>query len=207
MFESFSQLHLYVFDADRIPLLICALLLTSVIGMITGPFRGNAYPFFWQIVEFVTGYIGDRIDRPHRNKGDLMFRGFLLCAIALFLCLLFSEFIEIYILGSGSEYYEILLVSLCLSSGAIWFSLLQLYFAMEKQGKAVGAYYSIARTGLCNLNQLDDFGIARSAIDLSAVSFDKAIVAPAIWYLIGGMPALLIYSTLSALSWRFGKKV
>ena len=76
MFESFSQLHTYVFDAERIPVLIVAMLVTVIVGMITGPVRGNANPFIWQILDVFLGGIGDRMNRKHRKKGDLIFRGF-----------------------------------------------------------------------------------------------------------------------------------
>ncbi|MDH5723664.1 MAG: cobalamin biosynthesis protein [Alphaproteobacteria bacterium] len=205
MFESFSQLHTYVFDADRIPVLIAAILITGVVGMITGPLRGNAYPFFWQIIDALFGSIGDKMDRPHRKKSDLVFRGFLLTAFVLFLCLLMGKSLE-HLFFLKSDLYEIITVSLFLSSGTIWFSLLQLYFALDKQGRSSGAFLNIARTTRTNLNSVDDFGITRSAMGLSAISLDKALVAPSLWYLIGGLPLLIIYSALSALAWRLGKK-
>ncbi len=205
MFDSFSQLHTYVFDADRIPLLIGAVMVTVVVGVITGPLRGNAYPFFWHIIDSFFGSIGDKMDRPHRRKGDLVFRGFLLTAFVLFLCLLIDKALG-HLLFLKNDFYEIFAISLFLSSGTIWFSMLQLYFALEKQGSSSGAFLNIARTTQTNLNSVDDFGITRCAMGLSASSFDKALVAPSLWYLIGGLPFLIIYSTLSALVWRFGKK-
>lgn len=205
MFESFSQLHTYVFDADRIPLLIAAILVTVVVGMIAGPLRGNAYPFFWQVIDGFFGGIGDKMDRSHRKRGALIFRGFLVTAFVLVITLLAAKALE-HFLYLKNDLYEIIIVSLFLSSGAVWFSLLQLYFTLEKQGSSSGTFLNIARTTQTNLNNIDDFGITRYAVGLSANSFDKAMVAPALWYLIGGLPLLVIYCTLSALAWRFGEK-
>ncbi len=206
MFESFSQLHTYVFDAERIPVLIVAMLVTVIVGMITGPVRGNANPFIWQILDVFLGGIGDRMNRKHRKKGDLIFRGFLLTAFILFLSSLFGKYFDFYFIPAGHSTYEIILISLCLSSGAIWFSLLRLYFTMDKQGKASGAFFDIARTTRTNLNSVEDHGITRCAMGLSATSLDKSMIAPSLWYLIGGVPLLLIYSALSALAWRFGNR-
>lgn len=190
-------------DADRIPELVAAIFLTMVIGMITGPVSGNANPFVWSFVDLFLGKLGDKMDKASRKPADLMFRGFLLTAFALFFVLICSR-----IIGHLSEIYsytEFFILCLCLSSGAIWFALLRLYFALEKQGQAKGAFYAISCSTRIDLNSTDDFGITRVAMGYAATGFNKGLVAPSIWYLIGGLPAALIYSVLAALAWRFGK--
>lgn len=101
---------------------------------------------------------------------------------------------------------EVFFLSLALSAGTLWFALYRLYVAIEKKEVGKGAYYSVATTSRKNLSNADDFGITRVAMGLSAKIFDKGIVCPVFWYLIGGLPLALIYSVLSALAWRFGKE-
>lgn len=197
------QLHASIMDADRIPALAAAIFITMVIGMITGSVAGNANPFIWGLVNLFLGKLGDRMDKLNRKSADLMFRGFLLTIFALFFILVCSRIILR--LSIVFPYMEMLVLCLCLSSGAIWFALLRLYFALEQQGKAKGAFYAVSRSTRIDLNSTDDFGITRVAMGYAATGFNKGLVAPSIWYLIGGLPAVLVYSVLAALAWRFGK--
>lgn len=44
---------------------------------------------------------------------------------------------------------------------------------------------------------LDEAGVARSAIESAAENFSDGVVAPAFWFLIGGLPGILIYKTVN----------
>ncbi len=200
---TFSDIHAYLMDADRIPYLVAAILLTVVVGMITGPLSGNANPFFWAVMDKAFGGIGDRIDRKNRKAADLFFRGFLFCSVLLFLILLFGRLVVMY--TEQSSYLEVLIISLCLTSGSVWYMVLKLYFALTQDGKAKGGYFGLSRSSRVDLNTTDDYGITRVGLSYSAISFDKGLVAPSFWYLVGGIPFLLIYSTLSFCAWRYGK--
>ena len=200
---TFSDIHAYLMDADRIPYLVAAILVTIVVGMITGPFAGNANPFFWWIMDKAFGGVGDRIDRKNRKSSDLFFRGFLFCSVLLFLTMLFGRVLVMW--ANQSSAAEVLIVSLCLTSGSVWYMVLKLYFTLTQEGKAKGGYYGLSRSSRVDLNSTDDYGITRVGVSYSAISFDKGLVAPGFWYLVGGIPFLLIYSTLSFCAWRFGK--
>ena len=188
-------------DPDRIPYLIAAILLTVVAGMITGPVAGNANSFIWWFFDALFGRIGDRMDRVNRKKTDLEFRGLLFIVVLLLFALLSGQAMNS-VFGPTEE---LVLVALCLTSGSVWYILLKLYFALYKTGKVEGAYYGLSRSSRVDLNSTDDFGITRVGLNFAAVSFDKGLVAPSIWYLIGGVPALLIYCIVSYAAWRFGK--
>lgn len=199
MVDFITNIHESFFDADRIPLLVIAIILTVIGGMITGPYRGNANPFMWWVMDQLFGRLGDRMDKISRPRGDLIFRGFLLCALLLFFALLFGKYVAF------GSYAEIFVLSLLLSSGSVWFVLLRLYFAMDQNGSIDGAYYGLSRSSRFDLNSVDDYGIVRNAMGYSAVAFDKGMVSPSLWYLIGGLPFVFIYCVLSFFSWRFGR--
>lgn len=206
MKEIYTQLHAQIMDADRIPFAIAALFLTIAMGMISGPIRGNANPFIWQIYDGLFGFLGDRMDNTSRQKGDLVFRGFLLTCLACVSSFLLGK----YLLSALGFYIdkaliELVFVSICISSGAIWFVVLRLYFALQNNGSARGAFYGLSRSSRIDLNSTDDFGITRTGLCFLAVSFDKGLVAPLFWYLVGGIPVLSLYTCLAAMAWRFGK--
>lgn len=206
MNEYLTQLNALLIVPDRIPVVMFSVIISMVAGMIAGPIRGNANPFLWIFYELVWARAGERMDKPGRPRGDLVFRGFLFAAFGV---------VFAFILGRGAGdmaaayadggVTEIAFVTLALTSGAVWFILLRLYFAMEQAGSAKGAYYGLSRSTRLNLTSTDDFGIVRAGVGFAGVSFDKGLVAPAFWYMIGGLPILAVYSLLSAFAWRFGK--
>lgn len=206
--ENLIQWHAQLMDVDRVPILLSAILVTIVIGMISGPLAGNANPFSHGLISKIFGGIGTKLDRKNRPRADLAFRGFLLSAMAIFLAMLAGKALTPFPQSETYNPYrvaEILLLSLFLTSGTIWFVLLRLYFAIEQKQVGKGAFFAIARTTRTDLNESDEFGLNRTAMGFSARSFDKGLVSPAFWFLVGGFPLLFIYSTLTALSWRFGK--
>lgn len=204
--EIIEKWHTNLIDPERIPLIFAAFMVTSVVGMITGPLAGNANPLIWLIFSKFFGVIGDRLNKISRNISDLMFRGFLLTAFALFLALIAGKtLVDVAIIDPAYGLTEILILSGLITSGSVWFALLRLYFALEKQSVGEGAYYAISRSTRLNLTVTDDFGITRAGMGYAARSFDKGLVSPVIWYLIGGLPAAVIYSCLASLAWRFGK--
>lgn len=207
MADYMTMIHQTLFHPDRIPLAMAAILLAGIAGMVTGPLAGNANPFLWAIVDRTLGTIGGRLDRVQRQAGDLMMRGMMLTGAGLVL---------FYLLGQGAWQLartepmggatEIVLLALCLSVGSVWFSLLRLFFALKDKKKiSKNAYFTISRTTRTDLTSADDFTITRVGMGLAARSFDKGVVAPVIWYLIGGLPVVFIYTGLSAMAWRFGK--
>ncbi|MBV1865208.1 MAG: adenosylcobinamide-phosphate synthase CbiB [Rhodobacteraceae bacterium] len=46
-------------------------------------------------------------------------------------------------------------------------------------------------------HQLDETGVARSAIESAAENFSDAVVAPAFWFLLGGLPGILVYKLVN----------
>jgi adenosylcobinamide-phosphate synthase len=203
---SFEELHNIFIDPERIPIAVMALMLCAIIGIITGPMHGNANPFYWKFMNVSLGKFGTKLDRIQRSSRDLILRGLVLTILCLLLSFfvgsLLSQIVKHY---ESSVILEIFFLSLVLSSGTVWYSLLKLYFALSEQKLNKGAYYSIAVSTRVNLNNSDNFGITRIGMGYAARSFDKAIVAPIIWYLIAGLPAAYIYSGLAAIAWRFGK--
>ena len=207
MTDIFFQWHQYIFEPQRIPFALAALFIVMIVGAVMGSMAGNANPFIWLVVDKLFGSAGEKLDRTHRPRADLLFRGFLVTMLALVIMLLLGEIVHIPLeFAPYHSIAEVLSLSLLLTGGSVWFALLRLYFALEKEDVVKsGVYYAIARSTRKNLAAVDNFGITRSAMGYAVRSFDKGVVAPVIWYLIGGLPLALVYSVLAALAWRFGK--
>ena len=191
---------------DRLTLAAAALLLTAFVGAVTGPLRGNANPLYWGLVDTIFGGLGTRLDRRQRTPRDLMLRGSALSVVALVISFL-AGVLAVQVVGAAPLYgfTEIVFLSLILTSGAVWFSLLRLYFALKESKIGKGVYYAIARSSRMDLSGIDDFGITRTGMALAARVFDKGLVAPVLWYLLLGLPGAYFYAAAAALTWRFGK--
>ncbi|MFP4314435.1 MAG: adenosylcobinamide-phosphate synthase, partial [Alphaproteobacteria bacterium] len=130
MFEfskSYQDIHALIMDADRIPYAVMAIFLTLVIGVITGPRAGNAYPMVWIWVDILLGRLGDKLDKNSRKKADLIFRGFIIMALAVLLAAFMGEISKV--IAARFDYWglgQAFLLSLCLCGGGIWFILLRL---------------------------------------------------------------------------------
>lgn len=206
MNEVLVQLNVSIINPDRIPVAVLAVILSMVVGLAAGPFRGNANPFMWSFFDILWGRAGDRLDKKGRSRGDLIFRGFVFTVFGLAFSLFIGNgFLEVSRSMQDFGILEILFLTVCISTGAVWTTLLRLCIVMEKKGKFEGAFFSLSRSTRYNLNSTDQYGIVRAGVGFAGVSFDKGLVAPVFWYLIGGAPVLAAYSLLSAFVWRFGR--
>lgn len=203
--QTIQQFHAELFDIERIPFAALALIISMAVGAVTGPFMARAVPVAWIVQDLLFGRIGVRLDRTRRTQADLMFRGFLFMVFVLALALLVIKASQA-LPYAGRWYVEVIALCGFLSSGALWHSVMTLYKALEQKEKpSKGAYFTLSRTTLRDLNSTDDYGLTRLALATLVRQFDKGAVSPVLWYIIGGLPAALIVSTLGFLSWRFGK--
>lgn len=196
----------FAIDPDRIYTAMGAIILCAVVGMITGPMHGNANPLLWKLVTALFGRVGMKLDRPQRSAPDLMFRGFIVLIPALLLFFALGVYLQNYAVSHPYKgIADVVLLSLALSVGTVWFGLLRLYFARRDNKISKNTFSAIAVTAATDLTQSDMYGVTRVGMAQAARSFDKAVVAPVFWYLIAGLPGAYIYACLAAFSWRFGK--
>jgi adenosylcobinamide-phosphate synthase len=57
-----------------------------------------------------------------------------------------------------------------------------------------------------NPDTLDEAGVCRAAIETTAESFSDGVTAPAIWYLIAGLPAIVIFKALNTADSQIGHR-
>jgi adenosylcobinamide-phosphate synthase len=206
MFYPLSLPSVVLFDPARLPVALAALGLTAFIGVLTGPLASNGMPFYWVALDRLFGTVGTKLDRRQRKPGDLMLRGFLLLILVTVLSGLLGY--KASLLMRHFPLYrvpDILGVSVLLTSGAVWFCLMRLFRALSAKQPVKGAYYAMSRSTRLDLSGADDFTITRAGMGLAARAFDKGLVAPLFWYVIGGLPAAFVYGGCAAMAWRFGK--
>ncbi|MDD3021538.1 MAG: cobalamin biosynthesis protein [Alphaproteobacteria bacterium] len=197
----------HIFSPDRLNSILVALLMVSLLGMMIGPAWGNTNPLLWGLLDKVCGGLVTKTYNRDRTLKSLHFRG----AILLALYLLITGIVAAIALlierrFSLSGFMDPLLLSFTLSGGATWSALIKLHHALRgKNGLSKGSYYQVAVSTRTNLNSTDDHGIIRVGIGLVACNFDKGLIAPLFWYLIGGLPAAYIYCGIAAARWSLSK--
>ena len=55
-----------------------------------------------------------------------------------------------------------------------------------------------------DVRQLDEHGVARAAIESCAENFSDAVVAPAFWYILLGLPGMLVYKAVNTMDSMIG---
>lgn len=53
-------------------------------------------------------------------------------------------------------------------------------------------------------NSLDEHGVSRAAIESCAENFSDGVVAPVFWYVVGGLPGIMVYKTVNTLNSMIG---
>lgn len=182
-----------------------ALLLALIAGFITGPRMNSATPFIWRLVNISFGQLSERLDNIKRSTPDLLFRGFI---ISLLMILFFGAlgvwFDEIKPVIPQNRLVEIIIISLCLSTGAVIHHGMRLYQVIQGAKISNGTFLCLANTSRIDLSGRDNFTLTRTGVEIIVRLFDKACVSPLLWYVLGGIPLLLIYTSLAALSWKNG---
>jgi adenosylcobinamide-phosphate synthase len=57
-----------------------------------------------------------------------------------------------------------------------------------------------------DVRQLDEHGVARAAIESCAENFSDAVVAPTFWYILLGLPGMLVYKAVNTMDSMIGYK-
>lgn len=55
-------------------------------------------------------------------------------------------------------------------------------------------------------SELDEPAVARAAIESAAENFSDGVIAPAFWYLLGGLPAMLVYKAINTADSMIGHR-
>lgn len=195
-----------VFEIERIPLAIAAIMLSCITGLLTSNLISNVTPIWWQVISALFGKAGDKLDRKSRKRPDLIFRGLIIFIMATAFGLIAIK--GIYALIGRIPFYgitEIIILSLALSSGGVWAAMINLHKTIESKTAGQGAYLTLATSARLNLSNADTHTIGRAALGFNSFTFDRALIAPIFFYLMLGIEGTILFTVFAALSWRFGK--
>lgn len=209
-FHSFDKIISEIASPDRLLVAIIALLMVGLFGLITGPLSGNANPYFWALFDRMIGNVARRGYIKTKSTSTLLFRGSVFTFLFILLAAIFGSvlyMVKRYLPLNGVM--EPLLLSLLCAGGAVMVSVYRLYLALMRDAKVKddkrGSFGPIAISTRTDLNTVDDFGIARIGVGFIPVAFDRGLILPLFWYLIGGLPLAFLVTGITAAKWALAK--
>ncbi len=148
------------------------------------------------------GRLVDRLDRALNRGGARRLRG----ALALLLLLVVAW-------SAGSAVEAIPHAGPFLSALGAAALLAQRSLIEHVEAVAIGLRDGLAEGRLAvsrivgrDPSALDEPAIARAAIESAAENFSDGVVAPAFWYLVGGLPAMLVYKAVNTADSMIGHR-
>jgi adenosylcobinamide-phosphate synthase len=189
---------------DPLMVLMAALILDAVLG---DP------PWLWRLIPHPVALIGrlitfldQKLNRDRRSGLDRRLRGafvaFLLTGSAIVVGLAVTELRRRWIWGWAVEG---VLIWTLIAQRSLFSHVAAVARALDRQGLA-GGRREVAKIVGRDPETLDEFGVARAAIESCAENFADAVVAPVFWYVLFGFPGLLAYKTVNTMDSMIGHR-
>ncbi len=184
--------------------LFLALIIDAIIGDPDWLWRKASHPVVWM------GHIISKLDERfnistdgqcrRRQKGlyTLVFLIVLAAGFGLFLQFLIGDLALSWIL-------EAVVVAIFLSSRSLYDHVARVAGKLENSDLGE-ARLAVAQIVGRNPETLDRTGVARAAIESLAENFSDGVVAPALWYLVAGLPGLIVYKMINTADSMIGHK-
>lgn len=183
-------------------LLLAALALEPLLGEPRGPFTKLPHPV--RLIGRLVGLLDRKLNREDRSQADRRGRGILL---VLFVCLLAVS------AGAAGTWLfrhvpfgwvpELALMISLLAQRSLFRHVRRVGEALREGGIEAGRA-QVAHIVGRDVRGLDHHGVARAAIESCAENFSDAVVAPAFWYVLFGLPGMLVYKVINTMDSMIG---
>ncbi|MDE3017077.1 MAG: cobalamin biosynthesis protein [Pseudomonadota bacterium] len=131
-----------------------------------------------------------KLNRSHRSLTERETRGMILVGV-VFLGSLLAGGLGGLLFQHNLRFVELLIVTILLPVRPTWDIASRIRKCLQA-GDMAGARQALEGTAWKHHALLDEYGVARAAIEMLAVHFSEKILAPAVWYLLFGLPGLLL---------------
>ena len=194
--------ELAVYATDRFVLVCMALFVEAVIGRALWVFRVLPHPV--AMFRACAGFLERRLNRSRRGPRALVVRGAIVTAVLCIAGGLIGGSLEAWAATFPAGWVlDLAVVSLVVSQRGGYGEASRTVRALTRDGVAA-AREQVARYHKGQPSALDAHGISRALSEHLAAEFGRWLVAPVFWYLIFGLPALLIYVAIVVAAERFG---
>ncbi len=186
-----------MFDpSDRIAILIISFGIEAVLAYPAPVFRAIGHPVSW-IGALIAG-LDSTLNQPDRSSAARRAAG-----VATVLLLLAGSLIAGMLLETVARAIPhlglavaVLAVATLLASGSLDQHVRAVATALDAEGLA-GGRRSIARIVGRDPDTLDQAAVCRAAIESLAENASDGVTAPALWFLVGGLPGIIAYKAVN----------
>lgn len=187
---------------DALLMLFMALAVDAVFGEMGPLFRLLPHPVV--VIGRVIGALDKRLNKPALPEADKRLRGVLLVAVMVALALGIGFAIAFAARAVPHLWLlEVFVAATLVAQRSLFNHVDDVARALQHTGLEAGRY-AVSRIVGRDPQSLDEHGVARAAIESLAENFSDAVVAPAFWYVLLGLPGLLLYKTVNTLDSMVG---
>lgn len=189
---------------DPLMILVAALIIDAVIG--DPPWLWRMIPHPVAMIGSVILFLDHKLNRDKRSELDRRLRGALvaagmtLAAVGVGYCV--GELRRRWLWGWAVEG---ILIWTLIAQRSLFAHVAAVARALDRGGLAQGRH-AVAKIVGRDPQTLDEFGVARAAIESCAENFADAVVAPVFWYVLFGFPGLLAYKTVNTMDSMIGHR-
>lgn len=192
---------------DTLPaaLILClALLLDALVGDPRWLYRAIPHPVV--LIGKPIGFLDKRLNRETRTPRNRLIRGLVTVALVVSMTILVGVGLDLLLSnGPGGWIAEAIIVSILLAGRSLHDHVFRVGRALRKDGLE-GGRQEIAHIVSRDPRSLDRHGVVRSAIESLSENFSDGVIAPAVFYLVFGLPGLLAYKAINTLDSMLGYK-
>ena len=192
---------------DTLPtalILALALLLDALIGDPRWLYKILPHPVV--LIGKPIGFLDKRLNRDTRTPRNRLIRGLITVVLVVGGAIAVGIALDIFLSnGPGGWITEAILVSILLAGRSLHDHVHRVGKALRKDG-IDGGRREIAHIVSRDPRSLDRHGVVRSAIESLAENFSDGVVAPALFYLLFGLPGLIAYKAINTLDSMIGYK-
>lgn len=195
---------LFSSSPDPLLILLLALVLDLAFGDMERVFRYLPHPVV--IAGGAIAFFDNRLNRMTRSDRARQIRGvctvLVLVSAAGMLGWLVKKYLGFVHFGWA---LEALLVAVLLAQRSLFEHVAAVAMALREDGLEAGRA-AVAKIVGRDPKSLDEYGVARAAIESLFENFSDGVVAPAFWYALLGLPGIFAYKTASTLDSMIGRR-
>lgn len=191
--------------SERLSTLLFALLLVLLLG---GPLRfyralsltriGGLFPAFIRQLEA-------KLNRKHRSSRERQMRGAIIVFLMMSCAMYVGTLLERLPASFETLLLHIFILAVFIPARALLDQVLDLARLLSRSGTDIAAARNaLGPAARRDVTTLDMHGIARASIENLAIRFTEHVISPAFWYLIFGIPGVLMVRVIASMHRTIG---
>lgn len=187
---------------DPLILLLLALVLDAAVGGMGPVFRVIPHPVV--ILGKLIGWLDVKLNRAHRSSVDRAARGVLTVGVVATLAGAVGWAVQWLTFHHDFGWIiELFLLVALLAQRELYGAVRRVALALKSEGLESGRS-AVGHIVGRDPAYLDEHGVARAGIESLAENFSDGVVAPVFWYVLFGMPGLLVYKAVNTMDSMIG---